>query len=1694
MNNKQLYLHIWTLCLIFSVLFLSPLSAKTSTYTKLSGTPIGTTPYQGLASCDKDKAFDGDFNTFFDGATNGWVGLDFGTAKVVSLVKYAPRTGFAFRIENSLIQASNNADFSGAVTLLTITSVPSESVLTSASLFNGVAYRYIRFLTPTDACSISELEFYEGSSGLSFDADKPVIPFENSYEQTFTTWDQLKFDTMWDVAAGPVDASNVVTGPNGYLKLGWVYRRVIASKAIVTTPYIFETDFSVANVATNGGVVIRVAENADLDQIQEPGDMTTYPLQFNSEGIAFFASPDGASMTVQFSGPYLAAYMTQLTRIFVPAPAGVNLRNRGVLRIEDFGTSIYVYYNNNPYLRIDLSGKTGSIYTSGTVYDHLMNVAGVFSDREVEETGKVSVAGRMGAENNTINIYSLNLKRELKWDRRPVTTMSTQYNQILNPAMDFTTFNNQWKTVDFVLAPSDVASGFFQFELPTKRMMLSKKVYSSPNIFESDIQWNSTSSYGGLVIRIDTATAVENVQEPATGDPGFNKEGIAFYPSEDGQSMIVQFTGAPATTTPVTRISVAKPTGISNMSNRGKLRIEDYGTSVYVFYNDAPYIRIDLQNKINGIYSSGKVYTSDMQIAGTFTGMEVVETGKIAIAQHSAALQLYSALIKAECVGQKITFNNIGKKTISDAPFQLNATSTSGLPVEFILVSGPATLNGNTVSLNGTSGYVVIAANQSGDVGNCPANEVKQIIFVVDPGNTITITPSKAFSDNWVATDAIGRSLPFADQSRASRTDKYVGMFYYLWQADGIDGCPKVAPITNNTEQLADGKQNLIQNKNSYWAEPEAGYYRSTDPWVLRRNLQMLANAGVDFIFFDASNGPLYLPVVTELCKVSMQMRTEGIQTPYIAWMVNSETSARQLYDGFYAQDLYSDQWFLWNGKPLILKTDNSTFSDPILKDFFTVRHSWAWGNANESGRWDWIDNYPQNYGWTTNKNVIEQISVAKGSHPSLPNGVSFHNGVQPPYNENLLCDSTDYGLKFKEQWKQALNVDPQIVMITQWNEWISGVYGFDGGTGSFLGKTRTWYAVDEFNKEFSRDIEPMKGGYTDNYYYQMVSNIRKYKGMQTQEAASATQTITIDGTFNEWNTVSPVYKDPAGDTAHRNFLGSNNSTVYTNTTGRNDIIESRTTYDANNIYFYVKTVDPISPGTDPNWMLLFIDADRSKGTGWEGYDYVVNLGVTSASQTTLKQWTGSAWSNAVSILYKVAGNEMELSIPRSSVQMTTGTPEFYFHWADNSQQLNDISAFFTDGESAPDRRFNYNFSTSKIVTLPETTYKALTIPGTVEFEDFDNGGAGVAYADATLGNQGGAYRLNESVDIENTTGGGSDVTKTNSKEWLKYTVNVGVIGTVTASIKYSSLTGNNQATIYVDDKDKSGLINFPSTGDLQTFASKDVDLQLSFGQHVIKFFINKAADDFNLDKVVFTNKSIVYPGTGTGLNRSNWKGSAPGTWFQDSICSQVDPTIDEVWASTDSPGCSIPGSFWNVRWRGQLEPLYTETYTFYLTIKDLAKLWVNNQLLINQWSGSALGNTITATMNLTAGQKVPIQVDFAKKASDGKIKLEWSSTSNPREVIPMAQFYSATTTALEDIKNQSFEIYPNPMKDQLTINSGLTKVESIKLIDLQGRTVYLNTQNFSGSKTIDLKLLKGVYFIKLKGDAPFETQKLIIE
>ena len=129
---------------------------------KLTGTIIGTIgSWSGTASDDKSKALDGSLTTFFDAPTGvAWVGLDFGSSKTLSGVKYAPRSGWASRMTGGKIQGSTTADFSSGVTdLFTISGVPTEGVLTSQTI-SGI-FPYARYLSPVDGWgNIAELEFY----------------------------------------------------------------------------------------------------------------------------------------------------------------------------------------------------------------------------------------------------------------------------------------------------------------------------------------------------------------------------------------------------------------------------------------------------------------------------------------------------------------------------------------------------------------------------------------------------------------------------------------------------------------------------------------------------------------------------------------------------------------------------------------------------------------------------------------------------------------------------------------------------------------------------------------------------------------------------------------------------------------------------------------------------------------------------------------------------------------------------------------------------------------------------------------------------------------------------------------------------------------------------------------------------------------------------------------------------------------------------------------------------------------------------------------------------------------------------------------------------------------------------------------------------------------------------------------------
>ena len=492
------------------------------------------------------------------------------------------------------------------------------------------------------------IRFIPNNSPQPFD-DRPSISLTTQYEQQFNTaWDNTAFYSQWDmVEANYFTAEDIAAG---YLQFVWPGKRVIASKNVYTSPYIIETDLDFSAGSNRAGVVIRAEATGKNDDLQETasGDPG-----FNREGIAFYPEGDGStSFIVQFTG-VVNGSSTPVTRISVPMPQNAtSIRTRGTLRIEDYGSSIYAFYNDAPFIRIELGDKNDTTYTSGTVYNEFMQVMGTFSGMEVEISGKVGVAQRDAA----LRLYSVNIKTAVPWDNRPVTAFENQYSQVFAGAWDNAAFYSQWDA----LAPNgfeaaDIANGYLQFFWVPKRVICSKSTYAAPYAFETDIDYSAGSHRGGVVLRVGPLN--ENLQDPGV-DPGFNREGIAIYPTIDGAGMIVQLSGAEAgASTPITKIVVPKPAGVTSLMGRGTLRVEDYGTSLYVFHNGEPYIRIDLGEISNAKYSSGTVYNSSMQVMGTFTGMEIEALGKIAVAQRDAALRLYSATIQINAVEGDMLFD-----------------------------------------------------------------------------------------------------------------------------------------------------------------------------------------------------------------------------------------------------------------------------------------------------------------------------------------------------------------------------------------------------------------------------------------------------------------------------------------------------------------------------------------------------------------------------------------------------------------------------------------------------------------------------------------------------------------------------------------------------------------------------------------------------------------------------------------------------------------------------------------------------------------------------------------------------------------------------------------------------------------------------------------------------------------------------
>ena len=502
------------------------------------------------------------------------------------------------------------------------------------------------------------------------------------------------------------------------------------------------------------------------------------------------------------------------------------------------------------------------------------------------------------------------------------------------------------------------------------------------------------------------------------------------------------------------------------------------------------------------------------------------------------------------------------------------------------------------------------------------------------------------FCDTWVATDDLDRDLPSFEQCGGPRENKTVGIYYNLM----AKRMPPLGPH-NNTEIIAANPSNpdfRYDEPLFYWAEPEANYYLPDDEWVIRRNLSMLSDAGVDVLILEATNGPTYVYETLVVCEVLQRMIDEGFDTQLkmCVWSyANSPSVITAYYNQIYALNLYPDLWYHWDGKPLMLgypdglSTDDPSYQPQTtsqeIRDFFTWRTCWYDVTGSLYREWQWGDLSPQSFGWDDAEYVPEEVPIMPASHPIANIGKSNSGGVQPPNNEYDLpvAGTHGHGIRFAEQWERALELDPEFIFLTEWNEWMHGwlVRTEETGPISMVGKSVPiggYYAVDLYNMEYTRDIAPMRGGYTDNYYWQMIDGIRRFKGVRPPQTTSDAKTISIDGDFSDWSEVAPEYRDTLGDTFHRDHYGYAKSGPYTNSTGRNDFADLKVARDDNFVYFYAKTREDISAYTDASWMQLFINSDQDSGTGWQGYDYIVNGTINSSTSTVLGSMN-SGWGSS---------------------------------------------------------------------------------------------------------------------------------------------------------------------------------------------------------------------------------------------------------------------------------------------------------------------------------------------------------------------------------------------------------------------------------------------------------------------------------
>lgn len=584
--------------------------------------------------------------------------------------------------------------------------------------------------------------------------------------------------------------------------------------------------------------------------------------------------------------------------------------------------------------------------------------------------------------------------------------------------------------------------------------------------------------------------------------------------------------------------------------------------------------------------------------------------------------------------------------------------------------------------------------------------------------------------------DALGRSV---SPVLSFDLERKVGIFYFLWAGEhgstGSESNGHTLDISKlSREELASGSD---IGRHHYWDEPLYGYYRSDDEWVFRKHLELFALAGIDYLAFDYTNSgyddetqsPVnyYKSVTDKLFPVALRMAEKGWKIPQFIFMLNksADKTVKCLYEDYYLREEYAPLWYRerdglsldknTEGKPWVICGD-VTDLDPQIRDFFYIKET-QWPNEAPGTGTGWDFAYRENgFPWISWERVrngtrkqyshsgIMSVSIAQHVNGAFSDSVlvdgcynvNYGRGWSSADNNGLGANSAGHvaaGTNFQEQWDYALSEAQKgkvnNVFVTGWNEWVAQKQPAGNGR-------TTSYFVDLFNDEFSRDAEMSAGPLGDNYYMQLVQNIRRFKGTPAPSAAlrMVKKSVPALDDLSPWEGVAGFGRSVGGASARDHASSDSALPAYTDNTGRNDIVNVRALYDDENISLLVTCEEEITPyeAGDKTWMNIFLSTGG--GEGWNGFDYVINRTVSGKEGTIERLGTdGEGKEIAGMARLFVAGRYLAVSFPRASVGLDKEEFTLRFKVSDYVVAYTDILSYYVQGDSAPMGRFGYTVS-----------------------------------------------------------------------------------------------------------------------------------------------------------------------------------------------------------------------------------------------------------------------------------------------------------------------------------------------------------------------------------------------------------------